>query len=185
MKGIPFKIHNHGKRFLATLGMTKETAFTSNDLMPLSNQTIKQSNSRGWSVPSPEAWAGIACEIAPTLSAGGILALQGPLGAGKTTFVQALAAELGSARNPKSPTFTMLRTYAINRNGLSRLLHLDAYRIEDEKDLLPLDLDEELSEPGTILVIEWPEKIPHWLAARPHRLLTISIEGEGRKVAES
>ncbi len=60
-------------------------------------------------------------------------------------------------------------------------MHLDAYRIEREIDLLPLDLDEELETPGTILVIEWPEQIPEWLATHPHLALTIEIAGEGRR----
>ena len=149
--------------------------------MTHSNQTIKPSNLRIWAVPSPDAWGLVAADVAKTLLPGSILALSGPLGAGKTTFVQALASELGAAKNPKSPTFTMLRTYAIKRSGLSRMLHLDAYRIENERDMIPLDIDEERSIPGTILILEWPEKIPKWLARHPHRMLTIAIDGEGRK----
>jgi tRNA threonylcarbamoyladenosine biosynthesis protein TsaE len=133
-----------------------------------------------WFVPSINNWGRPAREIAKMLKDGDILALQGPLGAGKTTFVQALAQELGATRNPKSPTFTMLRTYPITHHGLTRLLHLDAYRIEREIDLLPLDLDEELETTGTVLVIEWPENIPEWLAIHPHLRLEIEIAGEGR-----
>jgi len=149
--------------------------------MPHSNQTIKPSNNPSWTVPSPEAWSAVAADIAPMLRPGSILALSGPLGAGKTTFVQALAAMLGASRNPKSPTFTMLRTYVVDYHGVTRLLHLDAYRIENEADLLPLDLDEELLESGTILIIEWPEKMPGWLAKHPHQTLEIKIDGEGRR----
>jgi len=134
-----------------------------------------------WSIPTSEDWNIVAREIAARLKDGDILTLAGPLGAGKTTFVQALAIALGAERLPKSPTFSMLRTYQISANGLSRLLHVDAYRIENEIDLIPLDLDDELCIPGTILVIEWPENILGWLKTRSHHALTIEIDGEGRK----
>ena len=45
---------------------------------------------------------------------------------------------------------------------LHRLVHVDAYRIEDQKDLLALDLNEELLEPGTAMVIEWADNIKNW-----------------------
>jgi tRNA threonylcarbamoyladenosine biosynthesis protein TsaE len=136
-----------------------------------------------WIVPDPITWPAVAEDVAARLRDGSILALSGPLGAGKTTFVQALARALGAERVPKSPTFTLLRTYAINDRGLTRLLHLDAYRVDREADLMPLDIDEEISVPGTILVIEWPEKMKGWLAKYPHQTLTIKIKGEGRKAS--
>ena len=133
-------------------------------------------------VPNPESWNEFAKDLAKHLSDGKIITLQGPLGAGKTTFVQSLAKELGAGESPKSPTFSMMRIYAINHQNLRRLIHIDAYRIENEIDLMPLDLDEELSIPGTILLIEWPEQIPNWLATHPHTAITISIDGDGRRV---
>ncbi|MFA5129853.1 MAG: tRNA (adenosine(37)-N6)-threonylcarbamoyltransferase complex ATPase subunit type 1 TsaE [Patescibacteria group bacterium] len=136
-----------------------------------------------WFIPTTTDWNSVAREIVAKLNDGDILTLSGPLGAGKTTFVQALAQALGSEKLPKSPTFSMLRTYSISGNGLSRLLHVDAYRIENEIDLITLDLDEELLIPGTILVIEWPEHIPAWLETRPHLALTIEIDGDGRRAS--
>lgn len=133
-----------------------------------------------WAIPTPEAWKDVAQEIASQLRDGDILTLSGPLGAGKTTFVQALASALGSRSTPKSPTFSMLRTYQISTNGLSHMLHVDAYRIENEADMIPLDLDEELMIPGTILVLEWPEHVPQWLSMRPHRTLAIFLQEKGR-----
>lgn len=135
-----------------------------------------------WQINSVEEWNQIAREVVDQLHDGDILTLSGSLGAGKTTFVQVLAQTLGSERIPKSPTFSMLRTYPISKNDLKRLLHVDAYRIENEMDLVTLDLDEELSIPGTILVLEWPEKIPQWLSMRSHKELRIEVEGERRLV---
>jgi tRNA A37 threonylcarbamoyladenosine biosynthesis protein TsaE len=61
-------------------------------------------------------------------------------------------------------------------------LHVDAYRIENEIDLLPLDLDDELHVPGTVLVVEWPENVPGWLSNRPSHRLIIEMRKYGRKV---
>lgn len=135
-----------------------------------------------WTLSTLEEWNPIAREIATNLRDGEILTLSGPLGVGKTTFVQELAFVLGAERKPKSPTFSMLRTYAISANGLSRMLHVDAYRIERETDLMALDLDEELMVPGTILVIEWPEQIPEWLSKRSHKKMLIELNDQTRTV---
>ena len=140
----------------------------------------EQAAARHMRIPTPSDWLSAAKKVVSDLHDGDILTLSGPLGAGKTTFVQALASALGASRIPKSPTFSMLRSYPITKNGLRRLLHVDAYRIENEADIIPLDLDEELEIPGTMLVVEWPENIPAWLAVRPHRRFEIAITGEGR-----
>ncbi|MBP9864597.1 tRNA (adenosine(37)-N6)-threonylcarbamoyltransferase complex ATPase subunit type 1 TsaE [Patescibacteria group bacterium] len=117
-----------------------------------------------FTVPTAEDWASIAKEVARHLKPGSILALQGELGAGKTTFTQALAKELGVAKVPQSPTFALMRSYEVpNYEGIKRLIHVDAYRLEDEKELMVLDLDEELADGESVLVVEWPEKIRKWL----------------------
>jgi len=97
-----------------------------------------------------------------------ILALSGALGAGKTTCVQHLAKTLGIRKTPQSPTFALLRAYRLPQpvNGISRLVHVDAYRIDDERDLLPLDLDAELADGKTLIVIEWAENMQKWLASQ-------------------
>lgn len=133
-----------------------------------------------WSIPDERGWEVVAKVIVDQLKPGSILTLQGPLGAGKTTFVQALAKALGAKRVPKSPTFSMLRTYPVKSGEVRRLLHVDAYRIEDEHDLLPLDLDAELSDGDAILVLEWPEQVKGWLKKRPHITLKIELKKEGR-----
>lgn len=135
-----------------------------------------------WTVPNSESWHKVAKAVAARLRDGDILAVQGVLGAGKTTFVQVLAKELGAKLMPKSPSFSMLRSYAIDHKGLRRFLHVDAYRIDNEVDLLPLDLDEELLIPGTVLAIEWPENVPKWLSNHKVHKLTIEIRKYGRKV---
>lgn len=123
-----------------------------------------------------EDWVEVALRVRSLLAPRVVLTLSGPLGAGKTTFVQMLATELGIKTTPQSPTFSLLRTYKLPKkiNDISRMIHVDAYRIEDEADLLPLDLEAELADGKSVLVIEWPEKIPRWIQ-RQRDVLSLSI----------
>lgn len=106
-----------------------------------------------------------------------VLGLSGDLGAGKTTFVQALAAELGVKEVVQSPTFTILKLYQTNHPQFKQLIHMDAYRIESLTELGPLRLGELLDTPETLFAIEWPEKIA---AALPgHILLKFKTISEG------
>lgn len=125
---------------------------------------IQNKQCRRFKIPSEKDWGELANFVASRLKAGDIMAVKGRLGAGKTTFVQALAKELGIKKTIQSPTFALMRSYKIFKRGrLKRLLHVDAFRIRDERDLLPLNLDEELSDKKTALVLEWPEKIKKWI----------------------
>lgn len=132
------------------------------------------------------SWTPCLETLEQILRPGMIIALSGPLGAGKTTFVQELAKRFGSESSPKSPTFSLLRTYKLKQTPFERLLHVDAYRIEREQDLQILNLDEELEEPGTIAAIEWPEQIPLWITQHAERVvwLTIASEIEGERKVE-
>ncbi|MBX4188351.1 MAG: tRNA (adenosine(37)-N6)-threonylcarbamoyltransferase complex ATPase subunit type 1 TsaE [Candidatus Doudnabacteria bacterium] len=80
----------------------------------------------------------------------------GPLGAGKTTFVQALGRALGIG-NAKSPTFTIVHCY----NGRKKsLYHIDLYRLESNRELDAIGLNEILSAEENIVAIEWVDKFP-------------------------
>lgn len=127
-------------------------------------------------VPTENDWGELAEYVASKLKPGDIVALSGELGAGKTTFVKALVAVLSSQCSVLSPTFALMRSYKIAKRGnLKRLLHLDAYRIEHESEILALDLDEELSDRKTALVIEWPENIGGWLTNKK-QLINLVID---------
>lgn len=130
--------------------------------------TIKHfGKTKRFRVPSAADWRPVAEYLAGILKSGDAVALSGPLGAGKTTLVQALARVFGIKKTPASPTFALMRAYEIpGREPLTRLLHVDAYRLESEREMLALDLDEELSDGRTVLLIEWPEKIKKWGGAR-------------------
>src|SRR5260221_13471427 len=79
-----------------------------------------------------EDWCDVALRVRSLLAPGMVVALSGPLGAGKTTFVQVLATELGIRETPQSPTFALLRTYRLpkSQNSVVRLFALDVDRIE-------------------------------------------------------
>jgi tRNA threonylcarbamoyladenosine biosynthesis protein TsaE len=94
--------------------------------------------------------------FASKLSANSVLALQGDLGAGKTTFVQGLLNGLTIKDIAQSPTFTYLQIYE------GSIYHFDLYRLKTERDFLLLGFDEFLFA-GGITVIEWPERIPSLL----------------------
>ena len=95
-----------------------------------------------------------AARIAPLLGAGSNVALHGPLGAGKTTFVGALLRVLGSPDPVSSPTFVLCHEYHCP-SGL-RIEHWDLYRIRGE---IPLEILETPA-PQTVRLIEWAELAP-------------------------
>lgn len=122
-------------------------------------------------------WNAVLVSLMPQLKPGVILALSGPLGAGKTTFTQLLAQALGIAGTPKSPTFGLLRVHELPFvfQGVKRLMHVDAYRIEQEGDLMALNLEEELGTGDTMCVLEWPEKVETWLKNYKNKVIWMGI----------
>ncbi|HVT72729.1 MAG TPA: tRNA (adenosine(37)-N6)-threonylcarbamoyltransferase complex ATPase subunit type 1 TsaE [Lacunisphaera sp.] len=109
----------------------------------------------GVTTESAEQTRALAAALAAELPADATVALHGNLGVGKTTFVQGLAQGLGVTDPVTSPTFAI---YEIHAGRPRRLVHLDAYRIENEQQLESLLLDEFLITPYC-LAVEWPEKI--------------------------
>jgi len=107
-----------------------------------------------------------------------VLGLQGDLGAGKTTFVQALAQHLGVAEVVTSPTYLIMRSYETRNEQFTTLVHMDAYRIESLAELAPLRFSEILARPQTLLLIEWVERVVEALsAAVPTLTFTINPDG--------
>lgn len=102
-----------------------------------------------------------------------VLALSGDLGAGKTTLVQALAKKLGVTEQVTSPTFTIMSKYETADSRFDQLIHMDAYRIEDEGELGPLHFGALLKQPNTLFCIEWAERIS---TALPKSVITIKLQ---------
>jgi tRNA threonylcarbamoyladenosine biosynthesis protein TsaE len=90
-------------------------------------------------------------QIGALLVAGDVVVLSGPLGAGKTTFVQGLAEQLEVAGLVTSPTFVVSRVHKPKSSGLA-LVHVDAYRLGSQGDLIDLDLD---ATKNAAFAIEW------------------------------
>ena len=90
-----------------------------------------------------------------------LVALTGDLGAGKTAFTKALARALGVEEEVVSPTFSILKRYPLHEGASFRTLaHLDMYRIDQENELRPIGFPSLLLEARTLVVVEWPEKVP-------------------------
>src|SRR5262249_28548372 len=109
--------------------------------------------------------------LAPALRVGDVIALSGPLGAGKTRFVSGLVHALSPSAHVRSPSFTLVNEI----ESSPPVFHLDLYRLEDERDVEDLGL-EDYAERGA-LVVEWGERLPRaWRADA----LAITLEpGDG------
>ena len=75
-----------------------------------------------------------------------IIALEGELGVGKTTFVRGFAKAVGVKQKITSPTFVILKVYSLELIAYSHLYHIDAYRLKDHTELIPLGIEEIFSE---------------------------------------
>lgn len=96
----------------------------------------------------------VARVLASRVRAGGAMHLEGPLGAGKTTFARALLRALGAGERVKSPTYTLIETYALPDVTVQ---HLDLYRIAAAEELQWLGLHD-LADGTVLWLIEWPER---------------------------
>ena len=102
-----------------------------------------------------------------------IVALQGDLGAGKTAFTQEVGKILNIRENIHSPTFVIEKIYDIDYHGFQKLIHIDAYRIEKEAELVNLGWHEITKDPKNLIFIEWPELVPNLI---PQDAVRVSLE---------
>jgi tRNA threonylcarbamoyladenosine biosynthesis protein TsaE len=116
-----------------------------------------------WDSPAPEETHALGERIGRALRGGDVLALTGPLGAGKTQFMKGLAIGLGVPPDEPviSPTFVLARQYS----GRLTLYHLDAYRLSGSADVLDLGFDEMLADPDGVVAVEWADRIRETLPA--------------------
>lgn len=96
---------------------------------------------------------------AAELKGGEVIGLVGDLGAGKTVFVQGLAAGLKVKNKITSPTFVLMKVYPVKSRSVKQLVHIDAYRIKTAKDIAAIGAEEHFNRSDTVTVIEWAEKI--------------------------
>jgi len=124
---------------------------------------------------SPEETIAFGRTLAELLTPPKLVLLRGDLGAGKTTLVKGIAAAFDAAEEEDvtSPTFTLIHEY---RGPRANLYHIDLYRIDTQRELETLGLDDLRAEPESILLIEWGEKFPR---LQRERNVEISLEREG------
>jgi len=132
------------------------------------------------------ALVAVAQQLAKQVDTGGVIHLQGDLGAGKTTFVRALLGALGVGARVKSPTYSLIESYAA---GNLAIHHLDLYRIAAAAELEWLGLAD-LASDRYLILIEWPERagtalppadlivhLAHADSRRELRLVAVSARG--------
>jgi tRNA threonylcarbamoyladenosine biosynthesis protein TsaE len=116
--------------------------------------------------------------LATELAAGGVLALVGGLGAGKTRLAKGLARGAGYSGEVTSPTFALVHEY---RGGRLPLFHFDLYRLKSADELLAIGWDEFLDGPG-ILIVEWADLFPELLPPETRWLRFEVLPEGGRRV---
>ena len=109
---------------------------------------------------APARTAELARRLAGVLRPGTVICLDGDLGAGKTLFVQNLAASLGVQGEVTSPTFNLMNLY---EDGRLPLVHFDLYRLEQEYELDEIGFYDYAENPEGLVLIEWAEKFPECL----------------------
>lgn len=103
-----------------------------------------------------------------------IVALQGDLGAGKTVFAKGAAQVLGVHEVVTSPTFVIQKVYQLPATApWKRLVHIDAYRLEGEEELHSIGWDDVATDPGNLVIVEWPLQVGLGI---PERALWVEFE---------
>ena len=130
-------------------------------------------------LPDLTATERLGGRIAAGLAKGDAVALEGDLGAGKTTLARAILAALGVTETVPSPTFTLVQSYETARLAVR---HYDFYRIEAAREIDELGLDDALDD-GAVLV-EWPERAEGRLPDDAlHILLTIDADARRAEIS--
>ena len=119
----------------------------------------------------------LASVLARKLKKDDVILLDGDLGAGKTTFTQALAASLGILEVVNSPTFSIVNEYDFPEGTL---YHFDLYRLDEEEELFDIGFEEYFSKEG-IIIIEWAGKFID-LIPEPYLEISITETEDGKRI---
>jgi tRNA threonylcarbamoyladenosine biosynthesis protein TsaE len=123
--------------------------------------------------PDEAATRVFASELAQRLRPGAVVLLEGPLGAGKTTFVRGFLEALGYASIVRSPTFNLVQTFAT----VPPVAHADLYRVPSSQGLGL----EELME-SHVLLVEWPDRAEGLFSEESCWRVSFAFEGKGRRI---
>ncbi len=115
--------------------------------------------------------------LADVARPGDVIALSGPLGAGKTSIARGLLAALGLAGEAPSPSFAIVQPYDPPEVAFP-VLHVDLYRLDDAREIDELGLDDARGD--ALLIVEWPERVgaAHWHDAL---WLTLAVAEDGSR----
>ena len=127
---------------------------------------------KGIQTSSAEETMAFGEQLAKELPADASLALYGDLGVGKTTLVKGIALGLGITKNITSPTFNLFSIY----QGEKQLVHLDAYRLNQQQSIENLMIEDFLRSPY-LCVIEWPDNVPELIDENTLKL-ELNIESD-------
>ncbi len=108
-----------------------------------------------------------------------IIALEGELGTGKTTFIKGFSKVLGIREKVLSPTFVLIHRHHLKSGDL---YHVDAYRLKSEKDLLKLNIKKIFNNPKNIVLIEWADRVKKVIPKTAIWIHFDHISKEGRKI---
>lgn len=111
-----------------------------------------------------------------------VIALEGNLGSGKTTFIQGLAKGLGVKENVLSPTFLILKQFPIVLKNYKNFYHIDAYRLKNPEELLELGFGDLIKNPENLIVIEWADNIKKILPKNILMMKFINVGKNKRKI---
>lgn len=116
---------------------------------------------------SPDQTRQLGAALGRRLQPGDLVLFSGPLGSGKTTFIQGLALGMGIESNVTSPTFILVMEHSGARDGEPvTLYHVDLYRLSGDPDEIEdFGFDEYLDDPQAVTVIEWPQRAVELLPA--------------------
>ena len=132
---------------------------------------------REWSIESVEAMEQLGEMLGREISQPTVIALVGPLGAGKTHLTKGIARGLGFSGDVTSPTFSLVQEY---HGGRLPLFHFDLYRLKSSTEVLAMGWDDFLEQQGVMLV-EWGDLFPELFDIEA-RLIRIEVCESGRKV---
>lgn len=120
--------------------------------------------------------------LAPSPRGATLVTLSGELGVGKTAFTKAIAKKYGVTESVTSPTFVLEKIYVLPFNSkFKRMVHIDAYRLEKGSDLFSLGFTELMQDEGSLIFLEWPEKVADSLPESSARIL-FSVLSDGSRM---
>lgn len=135
--------------------------------------------------------------LTPAVHGATVVGLYGDLGAGKTTFVQAVAKALGITETVNSPTFLIVKSYKLpfspstslegeaGRGCFKTVVHVDAYRLKSSEELRKLHFSELLADPRNLILVEWADRVADILPKDHTQLHFEFVDDQTRKISFS